>query len=197
VISQLAPALLATVIGLLLDGSLRGLTRPLALWPLGLAAILVELLLSRVSAVDQPWILVLGHWLWVGTVVGVLLVALANARRDIGRARLPWLIASLGVALNLSVILANGGYMPVSQTALEETGQAADLAARPRYRRDIPLGPETRLGALADILPEPAWPWGSKRTVDSVGDVLLAAGLAAWAFQVTRSAKRQPALATP
>jgi hypothetical protein len=124
---------------------------------------------------------------------GVIL--LANARQRLGIARLPWLVASLGVALNISVILANGGYMPVSQAALEETGQAADFATQQRYPRDVPLGPQTRLGVLADILPEPGWPLFPKRTVQSVGDVLLAVGLATWAFQAPRSAPRRLMLA--
>jgi hypothetical protein len=68
-ISQLAPALLALLIALILGGSLRGLAQPIALWPIGLAAVLVELVLGRISSVDQPWVLVWGHWIWTSTIV--------------------------------------------------------------------------------------------------------------------------------
>jgi hypothetical protein len=194
-LGQIAPALLAALIAMLLGGSLRGLAaQPIAGWPLALAALVLELVLSHVSTIDQPWLLVWGHWLWVGTTATVLLVLLANIRHGgVHRGRRPdlaWVLASLGVALNLSVILANGGYMPVSESALEETGQAAHLAARPRYRRDVPITPETHLAALADVLPLPGWM--PQRTVNSVGDVILAAGLAAWAFQAAYAARRLP-----
>ena len=43
-----------------------------------------------------------------------------------------------------------------------------------------PMQPDTILPWLADVLPQPAWL--PRRNVVSVGDLLLAAGIAAWVF---------------
>ena len=48
------------------------------------------------------------------------------------------------------------------------------------YNTVVLIGPETRLTGLGDVLPEPAWLPGAN--VVSVGDLVLAAGLAWWAF---------------
>jgi hypothetical protein len=83
------------------------------------------------------------------------------------------------VALNLLVIVANDGYMPVSLDALAQTGQLDDLAQR-AFRRDVPIDDNTRLAWLADVLPDPSWL--PHPVVSSVGDRVLALGLAGWAF---------------
>jgi hypothetical protein len=175
------------LLSLVLGGTVRGLARPIAAWPIGLAAIVLDLALVRISPMDQPWVASFGRWLWVGAIATVLVVLLANARKERGGLRAAWLLAGLGVALNLSVILANDGYMPISQVAIEETGQQP-LTETTRYRRAVLLTQTTPLAPLADILPEPAWV-PTRRTVNSVGDVLLALGLAAWAFQASYCAR--------
>ena len=90
-----------------------------------------------------------------------------------------WLMA-LGTACNLTVILANGGFMPISpETASRlvsaETLEALTVGSRFGYGKDILLLPEqTRLAWLSDafLLPE-----GSPYQVAfSVGDILVGAG---------------------
>jgi hypothetical protein len=186
---QLAPAFIAVLIAIYLGGSARGLAQRIVAWPLGLGAVVLDLLLVRVSPADHAWVSSAGHWLWVGGIVAVLTVLLANAQQRRGFARMAWLVAGAGVALNLAVILANGGYMPIGTAAAEETNQTAELTSTSRYVREIAMTPDTRLPLLADILAEPTWMPG-KRTVNSVGDVLLALGLAAWAFHATYSFRR-------
>jgi len=117
----------------------------------------------------------------------MLAVLARNALARGGWRRAPWLIALVGAALNLVVICANGGYMPVDTTAFESTGAAAQAAERPRYRRDVPGIPETRFVYMSDILPPPEWQ--PPRSVISVGDMLLVVGLSAW---LVGSALTQP-----
>lgn len=185
---QLLPVFGGAAVGLIAGGSLRGLSRPIAWWPLGLASIVFQLMLARISIADQPWLGSHGHWLWAAALGATLVVLLRNCQLAAGARRLPWQVAALGVGLNLLVIVANGGYMPVSQAALEQTGQSAELAARTGFRRDVPLDGNTRLWWLADILTDPTWL--PRPTVASIGDRLLGLGLAGWAFASVAGARR-------
>jgi hypothetical protein len=160
-------------------GSLAGLARPIAWWPLGLVSILVQVALARSLGPDLAWTAPLAHWLWVAALAAVLAVLARNAQVGHGARRLAWAVATAGVALNLLVIVANGGYMPVSLDALAQTGQLDDLARR-AFRRDVPIDDNTRLAWLADVLPDPSWL--PHPVVSSVGDRVLALGLAGWAF---------------
>jgi hypothetical protein len=49
-----------------------------------------------------------------------------------------------------------------------------------RLQNVAPMRPDTVLPWLADVLPQPAWI--PRPNVVSVGDLLLAAGIAAWVF---------------
>jgi hypothetical protein len=143
-----------------------------------LLAIVGDLVLARVPVTQVPWLIDNGHWLWLATLVAVGLVVVRNAVARRGWQRGPWLLAFVGAAMNLVVIGANAGYMPVDSVALEATGGAAEVADRPRYRRDVPVTSETNLAALSDVLVAPDWL--PRRGVVSIGDLLLVAGLAAW-----------------
>lgn len=78
-----------------------------------------------------------------------------------------WL-AGLGFLLNLVVIAANGA-MPVDPAALDELGVADP--GRIAGKHEL-LDARTRLRWLADVIPVPPL-----RTVLSVGDLILAAGI--------------------
>lgn len=88
-------------------------------------------------------------------------------------------VVLVGLVLNLLVITANGGWMPVSpETASQLPGGAPPSEATPGIRvgdKDILLRAEdTRLELLADrfLLPE----WLGYRAAYSLGDVFAAAG---------------------
>jgi hypothetical protein len=185
-VGQLVPAVCAAVLAWAVGGSLAGLARPITWWPLGLVAISVELLLGRLSIAQLPWLATWGHWVWVAVLGAVFLVLVRNVAR--GAQGVPWALAAIGVGLNLTVILANGGYMPFSQDAVEQTGQTVELGTSSAYERGMPLDATTRLAWLADVYPDPVWMPYPK--VASMGDQLLRLGLASWAFGSVYGARR-------
>jgi hypothetical protein len=90
-------------------------------------------------------------------------------------------LIGLGLVLNLAVILANGGYMPVAPEVLQSIGHgdhvtAMEPGARVENSKDIVLPREqTHLWVLSDIFPlPPPFPIPS---AFSLGDVLTAAGV--------------------
>jgi hypothetical protein len=87
--------------------------------------------------------------------------------------RLPGLpLAALGAALNLLAIVANGGVMPASPSALAAAGLPVD---QPGFQNSAALA-DPRLAFLGDVFAVPAsWPLSN---VFSVGDLLIGAGLA-------------------
>ncbi|HQX01053.1 MAG TPA: DUF5317 domain-containing protein [Anaerolineales bacterium] len=95
-------------------------------------------------------------------------------------------ILLIGLALNLTVMAANGGFMPISpQTAgqLVPEGALLDFQSGDRFGiKDIYLPPlDTRFEWLADRFLTPAW--FSYRAAFSLGDVFIAIGafgLLAW-----------------
>jgi uncharacterized protein DUF5317 len=96
----------------------------------------------------------------------VLMVAFVTANR-----RLPGALAiGAGLVLNLAVIAANGG-MPVSIEAARVAGiePGTYLHTAVKHREMLPGTP---LGFLGDLIPIPYL-----RTVASIGDVVLAAGI--------------------
>jgi hypothetical protein len=89
------------------------------------------------------------------------------------------LLADLGLALNLLVIVLNGA-MPVSADAASAAG--ADVASRASGIEHERMTEESALPWLGDVLPVPL-----AGEVVSIGDVLLAAGLARLVYAGTTS----------
>lgn len=103
----------------------------------------------------------------------------------VNRSRPGFWVAGLGLALNLAVIVANGGLMPISPETIARMAPGLDLGAWPVGGRfgtgkDIVLlTRDTWLWWLSDILLLPAWI--PIRAAYSIGDILIAAGVA-WFF---------------
>lgn len=102
------------------------------------------------------------------------------------------LLAMVGIGANGLAILLNGGYMPVFVPAVEVAGlTAADLS--PAFHVPLPtdLGVEFLLagGPLGDILPIV---FGTFPNVISLGDVLLAAGIAWFLFSAIARGSSDP-----
>jgi hypothetical protein len=122
---------------------------------------------------EQSWVVAWGAWLWVATLAGVLTMLLKNLHAARWRLRATWAIAALGVAANILVVTVNGGYMPrsVPMAPAETTQQLSNV---------VVASSETPLLWLGDVIAEPDWLPLSNAL--SIGDILLAIGLATWVF---------------
>jgi len=93
------------------------------------------------------------------------------------------ILFSLGIVLNLVVMLANGGWMPITPEMYRfvHPERVLDIQTRAPSSKGIILPREqTNLWLLSDIVPI-ALPW--RRTAVSIGDLLLIAGAGQFIFQ--------------
>jgi Family of unknown function (DUF5317) len=167
------------VLGLVAGGRLTALGEVhLRWWGVLLAGVGLQLLAGPVGLGGRP-----GTTAVAGSYLCLLGFALANW----SLAAMPIVVA--GLALNATVILVNGG-MPVRPEAVSAVGldpdelDAADLGAKRHLE-----GPDDRLTFLGDVLP--LRPLGE---VVSVGDVVLAIGVAGLLFRVLRPRPLSPSL---
>lgn len=116
----------------------------------------------------------IGPFVFTGTMLLLVLVCWRN------RGERSWWWIGAGIVMNLLVIAANGGRMPVSLSALQTVGltHLAPFLEDPGNITHTALGPDTRLRLLADVIPIPP-PYPRPRVV-SIGDVLLAGGAFCW-----------------
>jgi membrane protein implicated in regulation of membrane protease activity len=106
----------------------------------------------------------------------LLLFATANLRQP------GFGLATLGLALNATVIVANHGRMPVGLSVWKATGKTgADITRNGHYNNNVLAGTHTHLGFLGDVLPLPAaFPLAN---AFSVGDLLLLLGATAFVYR--------------
>lgn len=148
-------------------GRLGGLGEIQVRWaPLAVFGLLVQVVLffgpvaERIGSLGMP--------IYIGSTALVLMVVLRNiAIRGLA-------LVALGAVSNLLAIVANGGSMPASPEAL----RVLDKTVNPGYSNSVVME-QPALWPLTDIfaLPHP-FPFAN---VFSVGDVLIAAGIA-WAI---------------
>lgn len=187
--------LLITLFGFLaalaLGGTFAGwrVVRVQWLWA-ALAALALQLFLYNPPIDTQPWAIAFGPYLFI-LAKATLVVVLVKNGLSAPAYRLAWYTAALGVALNLAVVAANGGYMPQSEAArVAARGTTLlDGEAVAKLRNVKPIDDETRLPFLGDVLAQPTWM--PRANVISIGDLFLAGGLGLWAFQVTISVRRR------
>jgi hypothetical protein len=183
----LLPTLIAIVAALGLGGSAAHLARAhFRWWPIVIFAFGVELILYNPPLNTLDWAMSVGPWIWVATKIGMLAALLRNARFD-RRWELPFLVMAFGIGLNTLAIVTNAGHMPQSAEAAAAVWGSQPSSADMQVARldNISLmGPDTRLPWLGDVLPEPRWV--PRPNVLSVGDFLLAIGMAGWVFTAVR-----------
>ncbi len=159
---------LGILVGYLSGGRLSGLGKLKLRWlPLVLVALILQLLIFPLFADDAivPVASGLLHILSYGLLA---LWIVLNLRM------VPVALLGIGAACNLSALLANGGLMPASVTALQRAGYA-EIAQRliedGAYSNLILMSADTRWNALGDVLFVPEWiPLSS---AFSIGDTLI------------------------
>ncbi|MCL4297437.1 MAG: DUF5317 family protein [Anaerolineae bacterium] len=130
-----------------------------------------------------------GQSLWQMIILNlsqIALIALFLLNHQIPGAKL----FALGIALNVLVMVVNGGWMPVTpeMTHFVHPDRPVVEQVRPGISKNIILPrSETNLWILSDIIPV-TLPW--RRNAVSVGDILLVAGTAQFIFQATAKKKR-------
>jgi hypothetical protein len=187
-----ALGLIGVAVALLRGGSFAGWARIHVFWPwVALGSLGVQLLLHNPPTDHQPWAIAWGPIIWTTCLTALFAVLLRNAFAS-PASRYPWLLAALGVGLNLLVVVANGGFMPQSSDARVASrggSLATAQSSEPQLRNIVTMNDQTRLSFLGDVIPEPSWL--PNTNVISVGDVLLGSGLAWWAFVITASTSRR------
>jgi hypothetical protein len=180
---MLVPLFVAIVVARARGGALRALAElPVRGGAFLGAALAIQILLYLPPLRGAPIAVRYGGGVYVAALGLALVGALRNWR--LGPAAR---IATLGLALNLVVIAANDGYMPVNATAMSTVQGATttrDIAAARRYANVHLAGASTRLTLLSDMIPLriPRGPGN----VYSVGDMLLTAGIATLAYKTMR-----------
>jgi hypothetical protein len=151
------------LIGLALGGRIDRLATLSFRWlPLALAGLAVQVALFSTPLTDR--IGALGPPLYVASSAAVLAVVLRN------RAIRGMPVVAIGAAANLLAIVANGGFMPASSSALGLLGRAPEAA----YSNSVVVA-DPALASLTDIFAMPAWvPFAN---VFSIGDVLIGIGV--------------------
>lgn len=172
-------AIVAAAIAVVRGGSLERLGATRFRWlPLLFGALALQL----VFALWEPgWLSEAGALAVVlGSIVGVAVFLTINGH-------LPGtLLAALGLSLNVLVIGLNGA-MPVSSEAARIAG--TDPPEIGGIKHEL-MTEDTELHLLGDVIPIPRW------SVISIGDVILAAGLARLTYHQTRHGPVPPAPGT-
>ena len=187
--------LLALAIGLR-RGSLRNLAEiPLhGLW-VPLAAFTAQATLVHFPLLNPSTSARIGPLVIVVTYAAVVVFLAANRLQPGVK------LAAVGACLNLAVMLANGGYMPVTLAALERSGHLDRRVVREDGvyvygSKDVVLeDSEIRLGFLADALslPRPI-PLAASF---SLGDLLIAAGASTFVYRAVSRPRAGTGVASP
>ena len=187
-----ALGLIGVAAALVRGGSFAGWARIQVSWPVvALGSLLIQLFLHNPPVDHQPWAIIWGPMIWTSCLVALFAVLVRNAFAS-KVSSFPWLLAALGVGLNLLVVVANGGFMPQSaeaRVAVRGESLTVTRSSEPRLRNVVPMTDQTQLSPLGDFIPEPSWL--PNANVISIGDLLLGSGLAWWAFVITTSTPRR------
>lgn len=98
---------------------------------------------------------------------------------------LPSVLLMIGVAMNLAVVIANGG-MPVDPAALASVGRELGDVTGSFFGKHVVMDDATRLAWLGDRIPIPV-----QRNVVSAGDVVMAVAIVLWLADLVGGARHE------
>lgn len=175
-LTLIAALVIALIAGLLRGGSLEALAQTRVRW---LVLLIEGLLVQLVFDIWDP------AGLTDAGELAVLLVSNGSvlAFLILNRAIPGMLLIAGGLLLNTVVITANQA-MPVSASAAETAGAEVPSAEENDLKHEL-LDDDTKLGFLGDVIPLP----GLKEVL-SIGDVVLALGVARAVYAQTTSGSR-------
>ena len=169
---RLLTIILVIAVALLRGGSLRNLATVKLRWlPLVIVGFVLQLLIFTPFA-SSPLIAFATLPIYVLSLALLAIWVAANWR-------IPGMtLIAIGLALNVIVIAANGGHMPVFPDSARLAGQYDMLVAEsPRTSKHLPMEKDqVRLWLLSDIIAIPQGVPGA--SVLSVGDLVLTVGIA-------------------
>lgn len=120
--------------------------------------------------------------------VSSTLVVVVAVVRNYAVAGMP--LVAIGAACNLAAIVANGGFMPASPAAMAALGKAT-----PTIYSNSAVVAQPALAPLTDIFALPSWlPF---HNIFSLGDVILAVGVAMVIAIAMRRGERAPGSVRP
>jgi hypothetical protein len=155
----LVPLVLGLLIGVASGGKIGNLAHLKLRWPW----FVLVVLLIREAAVIDPLSRIDGvQYVYAASLAGLVGWTAWHVKRVPG----VWVV-TLGAAMNLIVILANGARMPVA------AGLAGSLLSRGHVGQYVLMGPDTNLNWLADWI---GFPWPVKGAY-SPGDLVIAVGI--------------------
>ena len=174
----MALAALLIALGLIAGLATGGSLRALAHTRFRCIEVLIAGFALQLAVTFLPWKPFKDEGFWL-----ILIASAAAALFMLFNRRLPGMtLAAIGLTLNVLVIALNQG-MPVSTRAIELAGAAAFEAEG----EHIKLDPDTKLPWLTDVIPIPV-----DGSVLSVGDLLLALGLARLVYGRTKGEGELP-----
>ncbi|MCI2426120.1 DUF5317 domain-containing protein [Candidatus Acetothermia bacterium] len=166
------PVLIGLIIGFLRGGRIAQLgALPLKVTWLIPISLVIQLLIFPLIA-PQPIIAWGTEYFHIGSYVLLVVFVVINRRL------VPLVSAGLGMITNFIVIVINGGYMPVSITALSRTGAEGIIPRLQQYGyfgNVMLMSEQTALNFLGDILYLPRFiPFS---VPFSIGDVIISIGI--------------------
>jgi len=183
---RLATIALVIAIGLLRGGSLRNFAAIQLRWlPLVIAGFLLQILIFTPFA-QSPLVAFATLPIYVLS-LSLLAIWVAANWRVPGMA-----LIAIGLALNVAVIAANGGHMPVLPESARLAGQYEAIAADNPSTSKHALMPmeQARLWLLSDIIAIPHGVPGA--VVLSIGDIVLTVGIAILCYSTICGATAEP-----
>jgi hypothetical protein len=166
-----AAIVISLLIGFLTGGSLKSVSQfRIRYLPLAIAAVVIQVLIFSPILGTREFIHDIGPYIHIATLLMTMFVMAKNFH-------IPGMpVVLLGALLNAIVIIANGGFMPSPESALEDAGLLENAQSGNRVLSNSTVADDdTRLRFLGDVISVPEGiPLAN---VYSIGDLVLAVGV--------------------